>query len=144
MGAEKLRLQKMQEDSELDYLKDFKTDDKKDSREGSPQPKWDLSDQAGLVAFGKSVLNQVKSTDGLEKSLYYATFLESFVKDLCSEVDTDDLKKVISALNTTLNDKIKAAKPGKNKKKEKAKLNSNKKDKKNMMDDDDYGDDRYM
>jgi len=141
--AEKMRLQKLQEDSDLEYLKDFKSETS--SRTGSPLPKtWDLSNQAGLVAFGKSVIDQVKATEGLEKSLYYATFLETFVKDLCSEVETDDLKKIIGVLNTQLNDKIKAAKPSKNKNKNKAKLNS-KKEKKNLMDDaDDYADDRYI
>jgi len=138
--AEKLRLQKLQEDSELDYLKDFSTEDKKESARESPVVKYDFSSQAGLVSFGKAVIDQVKSTDGLEKSLYYATFLESFVKDLCSDVDADDLKKVISVLNSMHNEKIKATKPTKNKKKDKAKLNA-KKEKKSLMEE---ADDRYI
>jgi len=137
--AEKLRIQKLQEDSELEHLKDMISDNKKESKKEPSQANWDLSNQAGLVAFGKFVVDKIKGTDGLERSIYYAAFLETFIKDLCSEVESDDLKKVITALNSLHNEKIRAAKP-KNKKKEKAKLNS-KKDKASLMDD---ADDRYI
>ena len=45
----------------------------------------DLSNKAGLEAFGAAFSKRVKQEDGLEKTLYYATFLETFFKDLCAE-----------------------------------------------------------
>ena len=75
----------------------------------------DISDKAGLVTFGKGIIDKVKGTEGLEKTLYYATYMETFFKDLCTEIEPEELKRVIAALNTLYNDEIKANKPAKGK-----------------------------
>merc|ERR1711915_550003 len=119
--AEKLRLRKIQEESDLQHAVDMMglgdADKDKDEVEVVNITEADLSNKSGLEAFGKAVLKKIKQTNGLEKSFYYATFLESFVKDLCVEIGPDELKKVLAPLNALHNDKVRSNKPAKGKKK---------------------------
>jgi len=117
--AEKLRLQKIQQDSDLQHAVDMMGLGNADEvvNEVANIKEADLSNRAGLEAFGDAIKNKVKETEGLEKSLYYATYLETFFKDLCLEVGSDELKKIIASLNALYNDKVKSSKPAKGKKK---------------------------
>ncbi|XP_047738630.1 eukaryotic translation initiation factor 3 subunit J [Hyalella azteca] len=89
----------------------------------------DLSSAEGLEALGAAVIKKIRDTDRLEKKTYYATFLESFCKELCANLESDDLSKVTASLKALFNEKLKANKPIKGKKKagDKAKLNTIKK-----------------
>jgi len=126
---EKLRMRKIQEEADLRIAVDMMgLNDKDASEELVAFKDAKLGNKAGLEAFGAAFLGRVKQEDDLQKTLYYATFLETFFKDLCAEVSHDDMKKVIAALNALYNDKVKAAKPVKGKKKpKKDTINFNKK-----------------
>merc|ERR1719154_516371 len=115
--AHKLQLQKIQEDSDLEFAKDMMLPSKIEKEAEKSFSSIDIADSAGLVTFGKGIIAKVKSTEGLEKTLHYATYMEIFFKDLCTEVGAEELKRIISSLNTLYNDKIKTNKPTKGKKK---------------------------
>jgi len=131
---EKARLEKIQIDSDLEFAKDMMgLNDVKE--EDSPPPtlgkteeeepsfkNLDLNKQENLVKFGSMFADKVKTTSGLQKTLFYATYLETFFKELTVDVGPDELKKVIAVLNSVQNEKVKAAKPAKNKKKNKGSL----------------------
>merc|ERR1712212_56873 len=89
----------------------------------------DFSKQEDFVKFSNKFAEKVRATTGLQKTIFYSTYLETFFKELTADVGPDEMKKVIAVLNTVYNEKVKAAKPSKNKKKNKASLLVEKRDK---------------
>lgn len=116
--AEKLRLQKVQEESDLQFAVDMMGIKESDS---TPQIQSlqdaDISTAEGLEALGSAMVSKIRSTDRLEKKAFYVPFLETFCKDLCFNLEVDELKKVTQVLNALSNEKVKASKPVKGKKK---------------------------
>jgi translation initiation factor 3 subunit J len=127
--AEKLRLQKIQEESDLQFAVDMMGIKEEDAKDVVNLKEADLSSAEGLEALGAAVIKKIRDTDRLEKKTYYVTFLETFCKDLCANLESDDLSKVTASLKALFNEKLKANKPVKGKKKaaDKAKLHSIKK-----------------
>merc|ERR1711915_584618 len=111
--AEKLRLQKIQEDADLQLANDLMG--AKDEEEFNFDC-IDISTVKGLDEFRRAIVKKIKMTERLEKKSIFVTFIEDLGKDLCTNIELDDMKKVISALNALYNEKVKASKP-KNKKK---------------------------
>lgn len=118
--AEKLRQQKLQEDADLELAKEaFGTDDLVpektiESMVPSTKPEFD--------EFRKAL---VKKICQFEKSPQYVIFLDDFFRELCVNVDSDEIKKVTSSLNALANEKVKAQKTTKHKKKTKGKVSLN-------------------
>jgi len=117
-----MRLQKIQEDSDLQLANDLMG--AKDEEEFNFDC-IDISTVKGLDEFRRAIVKKIRMTDRLEKKSIFVTFIEDLGKDLCTNIELDDMKKVISVLNALYNEKVKASKP-KNKKKGvgKAKLNA--------------------
>lgn len=116
--AEKQRLQKIQEESDLQFAVDMMGIQDKDlTPEVKSLADADLSTAAGLEALGDAVIKKIRDTDRLEKKNYFPIFVEKFCKDICANLELDELKKVTASLNALYNDKVKASKPVKGKKK---------------------------
>ncbi|XP_013405684.1 eukaryotic translation initiation factor 3 subunit J [Lingula anatina] len=135
--AEKLRLQKLQEEGDLEIAKET------------------FGMQQGLGKTGIDAMHPVSKDEfeefekalkdkliQYEKSAFYVAFLENLFRDVTAGLEVDDVKKLASTLNAISNEKTKAEKALKGKKKKKASsLNVGRGD---IMDSigaaDDYGD----
>ncbi|KAB7497298.1 Eukaryotic translation initiation factor 3 subunit J [Armadillidium nasatum] len=121
--AEKLRLQKIQEDADLQLASELMGE--KEKSEPESLDAFDLSSSSGLSEFRIAFTKKIKTIDRLEKRPFYVTFVEDVCRDLCEKLETEDIKRVTTILNSLYNEKVKANKPVKGKKKGagKAKLN---------------------
>ncbi|XP_042889497.1 eukaryotic translation initiation factor 3 subunit J-like [Penaeus japonicus] len=123
--AEKLRMQKIQEDADLQLANDLMgTAESTVEEEEVLLDGLDISTTKGLESFRKAIVSKIRSTDRLEKRPFYVSFLEDLSRELCMNIEMEEVKKVSSVLNSLYNEKVKASKP-KSKKKGggKAKLN---------------------
>ncbi|XP_063847039.1 eukaryotic translation initiation factor 3 subunit J-like [Scylla paramamosain] len=124
--AEKLRLQKVQEDADLQLASELVGDSTSSTQEDDTRilEGVDLRTTEGLTSLRHALVAKIRETDRLEKKPAYITFVEDLVRDLCQNVEVDEVKKVTAVLNTLYNEKMRANKP-KSKKKQlgKAKLN---------------------
>merc|ERR1712168_1231125 len=79
-----------------------------------------------MDSFRQALVNKIRSVDRLEKKPYFVSFVEDLTRDFCINLETDEIKRVTTVLNGIYNEKVKASKPTKGKKKaaNKAKLNS--------------------
>ncbi|KAM3625689.1 uncharacterized protein V6R79_016113 [Siganus canaliculatus] len=114
-AAEKLRLKKLQEDSDLELAKDaFGVSSTSNSVTGidamCPSSKEDFTEFEKLL---KEKISQ------FEKSVHYSSFLDSLFRELCISLEVDDLKKVSNSLSVLLSEKQKQEKQNKGKKKKK-------------------------
>ncbi|XP_076012068.1 eukaryotic translation initiation factor 3 subunit J-B [Genypterus blacodes] len=114
-AAEKLRVQKLQEEADLELAKDaFGDSSTTNSVTGldgmCPSSKEDFTE------FEK-VLKEKFSQ--FEKSVHYSSFLESLFRELCISLEIEDLKKVSNSLAVLLSEKQKQEKQNKGKKKKK-------------------------
>ncbi|UYV67316.1 hypothetical protein LAZ67_5000210, partial [Cordylochernes scorpioides] len=109
--AEKLRLRKLQEESDFEMaretfgLTEAPSSDSFESQNPSTKEEFD--------EFKKLVVDKLQS---LEKSALYMPFLEDFMRDLCVNFEAEEVKKLSSVLNALANEKVKSQK-GKAKKK---------------------------
>ncbi|XP_075877513.1 eukaryotic translation initiation factor 3 subunit J-B [Nelusetta ayraudi] len=113
--AEKLRLKKLQEDSDLELANDaFGVSSTTNNVAGidamCPSSKEDFTE------FEKLLKEKICQ---FEKSVHYASFLESLVRELCISLEVEDLKKVSSSVSVLLSEKQKQEKQNKGKKKKK-------------------------
>lgn len=124
--AEKLRVQKIQEESDRLLAADLMGGNDEEDDESKALDAFDLNDASSLESFRKSLITKIRSVDRLEKKPYFITFVEDLSRDLCFNLESDEIKKVTTVLNGIYNEKVKASKPTKGKKKaaNKAKLNS--------------------
>jgi len=125
--AEKLRVQKIQEESDRLLAADLMGgDEDNNDDENKALDTLDLNDASSLESFRKSLITKIRSVDRLEKKPYFITFVEDLSRDLCFNLESDEIKRVTTVLNGMYNEKVKASKPVKGKKKaaNKAKLNS--------------------
>lgn len=111
--AEKLRLQKLQEDADLELAKEA-------FGEGVPGvtgiDAMNPSTREDFTEFGKLLKEKITQ---YEKSLYYPNFLEALLRDICISLELDDLKKISSSLTVLCSEKQKQEKQNKAKKKKK-------------------------
>nr|XP_056721715.1 eukaryotic translation initiation factor 3 subunit J [Euleptes europaea] len=109
--ADKLRLQKLQEEADLELAKEtFGVNNTFGIDAMNPSSKDDFTE------FGKVLKEKITQ---YEKSLYYAGFLETLVRDICISLEVDDLKKVTNSLTVLCSEKQKQEKQNKAKKKKK-------------------------
>ncbi|KAL7833699.1 hypothetical protein AOLI_G00286590 [Acnodon oligacanthus] len=138
-AAEKLRLQKLQEESDLALAREaFGVDTTVTTNSASGIEAMCPSTNDDFVAFAKLLKDKISQ---FEKSVHYSSFLESLFRELCISLEVDDLKKISNSLSVLLSEK---------QKQEKEKARSTKKKKKTLgggglkatMKDDfnDYGD----
>lgn len=119
--AEKLRVQKLQEEADLELAREaFGVESVNKTNNVSGIEAMSPSSKEDFVAFEKLLKDKITQ---FEKSVHYSSFLESLFRDLCISLELDDLKKISSALSVLLSEK---------QKQEKAK-NANKKKKKGVV-----------
>nr|XP_055059471.1 eukaryotic translation initiation factor 3 subunit J-B [Misgurnus anguillicaudatus] len=119
--AEKLRVQKLQEEADLELAREaFGIDSVNtvnNTNNVSGIEAMCPSSKEDFVAFEKLLKDKITQ---FEKSVHYSSFLESLFRDLCISLEVDDLKKISSALSVLLTEKQKQEKEKKaNKKKKK-------------------------
>jgi len=111
--AEKARALKMQEDADLEValgtwgVSSTAAAPSDSPLEASPSTKEEFD------TYKSALLEKLRS---MESEPLYNGFLEELVRDLCWNLDSDDVKKVSTSLNALYNDKVKS-KQGKSKKK---------------------------
>ncbi|XP_075752913.1 eukaryotic translation initiation factor 3 subunit J isoform X1 [Pelodiscus sinensis] len=110
-AADKLRLKKLQEESDLELAKEtFGVNNTCGIDAMNPLSKDDFTE------FGKLLKEKITQ---YEKSLHYASFLEALVRDVCISLEVDDLKKITNSLTVLCSEKQKQEKQSKAKKKKK-------------------------
>ena len=107
--AEKLEAQRLQEESDLMLAKET-------FGVGAPNclSGVKLVTKDNFEDFKKLLVDKMMSA---EKSPLYIGFLETLFRDLCVGLEVDDIKRLSSSLNALYNEKIKALKSAKPKKK---------------------------
>ncbi|KAK4318199.1 hypothetical protein Pmani_010776 [Petrolisthes manimaculis] len=122
---EKLRLQKIQEDADFQLATDLVgTGSSSVNEEEIKLLDIDLSTEEALQTFKKSLIAKIRSSDRLERKPFYLNFVEDLIRDLCINLDGEEVKRMSAVLNSLYNEKIRASKPkGKKKSGGKAKLN---------------------
>ncbi|XP_077173735.1 eukaryotic translation initiation factor 3 subunit J [Paroedura picta] len=109
--AGKLRLQKLQEEADLEVAKEIFGESNTFGIDAmNPSSKDDFTE------FGRLLKEKITQ---YEKSLYYAGFLEALVRDICISLEVDDLKKITNSLTVLCSEKQKQEKQSKAKKKKK-------------------------
>ncbi|KAG8440828.1 hypothetical protein GDO86_006531 [Hymenochirus boettgeri] len=108
--AEKLRLKKLQEDSDLELAKEAFGVNITGIDAMNPSTREDFTE------FGKLLKEKITQ---YERSLFYSGFLEALVRDVCISLEIDDLKKVTNSLTVLCSEKQKQEKQNKAKKKKK-------------------------
>ncbi|XP_072320604.1 eukaryotic translation initiation factor 3 subunit J-B [Eucyclogobius newberryi] len=132
--AEKLRVQKLQEESDLELAKDAFGVSTSNSVSGidamCPSSREDFTE------FEKMLKDKLSP---FEKSEHYSSFLESLFQELCISLEVEDLKKISNSLTALLSEKLKQEKQNKGKKKKKGVVTGGGGFKAKMKDDLDYG-----
>ncbi|XP_048887325.1 eukaryotic translation initiation factor 3 subunit J-B isoform X2 [Brienomyrus brachyistius] len=129
---EKLRVQKLQEEADLELAKEAFGVSNNVTGIDSMNP----SSKEDFTEFGRLLKEKMSQ---YEKSVHYSNFLDSLFRDLCISLEVEDLKKVSNSLTVLLSEKQKQEKQNKAKKKKKGVLPGGGL-KANLKDDlDDYG-----
>uniref|UniRef100_F7G5A4 Eukaryotic translation initiation factor 3 subunit J n=1 Tax=Monodelphis domestica TaxID=13616 RepID=F7G5A4_MONDO len=110
--ADKLRLKKLQEEADLELAKETFGVNNTVCGIDAMNP----SSRDDFTEFGKLLKDKITQ---YEKSLYYASFLEALVRDVCISLEIDDLKKITNSLTVLCSEKQKQEKQSKAKKKKK-------------------------
>ncbi|XP_028926146.1 eukaryotic translation initiation factor 3 subunit J [Ornithorhynchus anatinus] len=111
--ADKLRLKKLQEESDLELAKEtFGVTTTTVSGIDAMNP----ISRDDFTEFGRLLKDKITQ---YEKSFYYPGFLEALVRDICISLEIDDLKKVTNSLTVLCSEKQKQEKQSKAKKKKK-------------------------
>ncbi|XP_016307969.1 eukaryotic translation initiation factor 3 subunit J-A-like [Sinocyclocheilus anshuiensis] len=114
--AKKLRVKKLQEDSDLELVKEafgVVSNNVTGIDAMSPSTKEDFTEFERLLK---------EKMSSYEKSVHYSSFLETLFRDLCLSLEVDDLKKVNNSLTVLLSEKQRQEKANKGKKKKKGVL----------------------
>ncbi|XP_061526494.1 eukaryotic translation initiation factor 3 subunit J-B [Phycodurus eques] len=111
--TQKLRVQKLQEDADLELAKDaFGVGGSSVAGIDAMCP----SSKEEFTEFEKLLKEKISQ---FEKSVHYSSFLDSLFRELCVSLEVDDLKKVSNSLSVLLSEKQKQEKQNKGKKKKK-------------------------
>ncbi|XP_059392051.1 eukaryotic translation initiation factor 3 subunit J-A isoform X2 [Carassius carassius] len=114
--AEKLRVKKLQEDSDLELAKEafgVVSNNVTGIDAMSPSTKEDFTE------FERLLKEKISS---YEKSIHYSSFLETLFRDLCLSLEVEDFKKISNSLTVLLSEKQRQEKANKGKKKKKGVL----------------------
>ncbi|KAJ1179182.1 hypothetical protein NDU88_004418 [Pleurodeles waltl] len=107
--AEKLRLKKLQEESDLELAKEAFGDCAVSGIDAiNPTSKEDFAE------FGRLLKEKITH---YEKSLHYTNFLETLLRDVCISLEVEDLKKISNSLTVLYSEKQKQEKNKAKKKK---------------------------
>ncbi|KAE8618616.1 hypothetical protein XENTR_v10009427 [Xenopus tropicalis] len=101
--AEKLRLKKLQEDSDLELAKEAFGDNVTVTGIDAMNP----SSREDFTEFGKLLKEKITQ---YERSLFYPGFLEVLVREVCVSLEVDDLKKINNSLTVLCFEKQKQEK----------------------------------
>ncbi|OCT89867.1 hypothetical protein XELAEV_18018480mg, partial [Xenopus laevis] len=101
--SEKLRLKKLQEDSDLELAKEAFGDDVTVTGIDAMNP----STREDFTEFGKLLKEKITL---YERSLYYPGFLEALVRDVSLSLEVEDLKKINNSLTVLCFEKQKQEK----------------------------------
>ncbi|XP_034536013.1 eukaryotic translation initiation factor 3 subunit J-B [Notolabrus celidotus] len=114
--AEKLRVKKLQEDSDLELAKDAFGVSSASSNSVTGIDAMCPSSKEDFTEFEKLLKEKITQ---FEKSVHYSSFLDSLFRELCISLEVEDLKKVSNSLTVLLSEKQKQEKQNKGKKKKK-------------------------
>ncbi|XP_010876906.2 eukaryotic translation initiation factor 3 subunit J-B [Esox lucius] len=115
--AEKLRVQKLQEEADLELAKEaFGISVSSSSNNVAGIEAMCPSSKEDFTEFQRLLKEKILQ---FEKSVHYSSFLESLFRELCISLEVEDLKKISSSLTVLLNEKQKQEKANKGKKKKK-------------------------
>ncbi|XP_066514505.1 eukaryotic translation initiation factor 3 subunit J-B-like [Hoplias malabaricus] len=107
-AAEKLRLQKLQEESDMALACEaFGVDATVTTNSASGIEAMCPSTKDDFIAFEKALKDKISQ---FEKSVHYSSFLESLFRELCITLEVDDLKKISNSLSALLSEKQKQEK----------------------------------
>ncbi|XP_053348217.1 eukaryotic translation initiation factor 3 subunit J-B [Clarias gariepinus] len=106
-AAEKLRLQKLQEESDLALAQEAFGIDASTTNSASGIEAMCPSTKEDFVVFEKLLKDKITP---FEKSVHYSSFLESLFRELCISLELDDLKKINNSLTVLLSEKQKQEK----------------------------------
>lgn len=114
--VEKLRVKKLQEDSDLELAKEaFGVVPNNVTGIDAMNP----SSKEDFTEFERLLKEKISSC---EKSIHYSNFLETLFRDLCLSLEVDDMKKISTSLTALLSEKQRQEKANKGKKKKKGVL----------------------
>ncbi|KAI4871924.1 hypothetical protein NFI96_017913 [Prochilodus magdalenae] len=118
MAAEKLRLQKLQEESDMALAREaFGVETAVTTNSASGIEAMCPSTKEDFVVFEKLLKDKISQ---FEKSVHYSSFLESLFRELCISLEVEDLKRISNSLSVLLTEKQKQEKEkNKNTKKKK-------------------------
>jgi len=110
---EKLKQQRLQEESDLQNAKEL-FGDTMSSIDTAVFSSIPLDTREDFNSFRRAIVDKIKNS---EKSTHHAMFVEDLCRELCTNMDGDDIKKIGATLSALYNEKLKASKPTKGKKK---------------------------
>ncbi|KAF4090912.1 hypothetical protein AMELA_G00031020 [Ameiurus melas] len=106
-AAEKLRVQKLQEESDLALAREAFGVDTTTTNSASGIEAMCPSTKEDFVAFEKLLRDKITP---FEKSVHYSNFLESLFRELCISLELDDLRRINNSLSVLLTEKQKQEK----------------------------------
>ncbi|XP_017314240.1 eukaryotic translation initiation factor 3 subunit J-B [Ictalurus punctatus] len=106
-AAEKLRLQKLQEESDLALAREAFGVDTTTTNSASGIEAMCPSTKEDFVVFEKLIRDKITL---FEKSVHYSNFLESLFRELCISLELDDLRRINNSLSVLLTEKQKQEK----------------------------------
>merc|ERR1711915_371891 len=115
--AEKIRIQKIKEESDLQIASELLGVTPPQNSEDISLDTIALKNSENLEKFRQKIVSKIREEERLEKRTFFISFIEDLVKDLCQNVEVDDVKRVSTVINTVYNEKVKASKQNKGKKK---------------------------
>ncbi|XP_027009930.1 eukaryotic translation initiation factor 3 subunit J-B isoform X1 [Tachysurus fulvidraco] len=104
LAAEKLRVQKLQEESDLALAREAFGIDTTTTNSASGIEAMCPSTKEDFLAFEKALKDKITQ---FEKSVHYSSFLESLFQELCISLEVEDLKKINNSLSVLQTEKQK-------------------------------------
>lgn len=105
--ADKLERQRLQEESDLMLAKEAFGVSSNGIDSSSSLAAIQLATRADFEAFRKALVGKLSA---YTRSPYYVPFLEELCRELATDLEADDIKKVDTVLTTIFNEKIRIAK----------------------------------
>merc|ERR1712179_851859 len=84
--AEKLKMQKIQEDSDLLLAEELMGTDDKEKDENKALDAFELKDSRDMNSFRQALVKKIRSVDRLERKPYFVSFVEDLTRDLCLNI----------------------------------------------------------
>lgn len=106
-AAEKLRLQQLQEESDMALAREAFGVENVTTNSASGIEAMCPSTKEDFVIFERMLRDKISQS---EKSVHYSSFLESLFRELCISLEMDDLKRINNSLSVLLVEKQKQEK----------------------------------